>query len=85
MKDGFCSLWNYDEWEEFAFIDINEGHLRISIDPRYTGAMQSLSFCEVPRLLSSRRNLVSVQLNDLNKTMLELLVKAFEEVGLTAS
>lgn len=83
MKDGFCSLWNYDEWEEFAFVDIFEGHLRVSVDPRYTGAMQSLSFCEVPRLLSSRRKLISVRLDDLSNTMLDLLVKAFAEVGLT--
>ena len=85
MKDGFCSLWNYDEWEEFAYIDIFEGHLRISVDPRYTEALQSLNLCAVPRLLSSRRSMVSVQVDDLNNTMLELLVKAFEEVGLTAS
>ena len=84
MKDGFCSLWNYDEWEEFAFVDIFEGQLRISLDPRYTEALQVLNLCEVPRLLSSRRNLVCVQIDDLNNTMLEVLVKAFEEVGLTA-
>ena len=85
MKDGFCSLWNYDEWEEFAFIDIFEGSLRIAIDPRYTDALQSLNFCEVPRLLSSRRSLVCVQVDDLSNTMLGVLVKAFQEVGLTAS
>ncbi len=85
MKDGFCSLWNYDEWEEFAFVDIFEGHLRVSLDPRYTNELQSLSFCEVPRLLSSRRNMISAQVDDLSNTMLDLLVKAFEEVGLTAS
>ena len=85
MKDGFCSLWNYDEWEEFAFVDIFEGHLRVSLDPRYTGELQSISFCEVPRLLSSRRSLVSVQIDDLSNTMVDLLVKAFGEVGLTAS
>jgi hypothetical protein len=85
MKDGFCSLWNYDEWEEFAFIDLFEGHLRVSVDPRYTSELESLSFCEVPRLLSSRRSLVSVQVDDLSNTMLDLLVKAFEEVGLTAN
>ena len=85
MKDGFCSLWNYDEWEEFAFIDIFEGQLRIAVDPRYTDALKSLDFCEVPRLLSSRRNLVCVKVDDLNNTMLEVLAKAFEEVGLTAS
>ena len=85
MKDGFCSLWNYDEWEEFAFVDIFEGQLRIALDPRYTAALQVLNLCEVPRLLSSRRNLVCVQVDDLNNTMLEVLVKAFEEVGLAAS
>ena len=85
MKDGFCSLWNYDEWEEFAFTDIFEGQLRIALDPRYTETLQSLDLCEVPRLLSSRRNLVCVQVDDLNNTMLDVLVKAFEEVGLTAS
>ncbi|MDF7800582.1 hypothetical protein P4C99_13985 [Pontiellaceae bacterium B1224] len=85
MKDGFCSLWNYDEWEEFSFIDIFEGQLRIALDPRYTAALQSLNLCEVPRLLSSRRNLVCVQVDGLNNTMLNVLVKAFEEVGLTAS
>ncbi len=85
MKDGFCSLWNYDEWEEFAFIDVFEGNLRVAINPRYTDELKSLDFCEVPRLLSSRRNLVCVQIDDLNNTMLAVLVKAFEEVGLTAS
>lgn len=85
MKDGFCSLWNYDEWEEFSFVDIFEGQLRIALDPRYTKALQSLNLCEVPRLLSSRRNLVCVQVDGLNNTMLNVLVKAFEEVGLTAS
>ena len=85
MKDGFCSLWNYDEWEEFAFVDIFEGNLRFAVDPRYTDALSALSICEVPRLLSSRRNLVCVQLGDLNSTMLNILVKAFEEVGITTS
>lgn len=84
MKDGFCSLWNYDEWEEFAFVDIFEGALRIAVDPRYTDALQALSLCEVPRLLSSRRDLVCVKVDDLSNTMLEVLVKAFEEVGTTA-
>lgn len=85
MKDGFCSLWNYDEWEEFAFVDIFEGNLRFAVDPRYIDALSSLDMCEVARLLSSRRNLVCVQLGDLNSTMLGILAKAFEEVGLTAS
>ena len=85
MKDGFCSLWNYDEWEEFSFVDIFEGNLRFAVDPRYTDALSALSICEVPRLLSSRRNLVCVQVGDLNTTMLNVLVKAFEEVGIAAS
>ena len=84
MKDGFCSLWNYDEWEEFAYVDIFEGQLRIAVDPRYTDALSSLNLCEVPRLLSSRHNLICVQVDDLNNTVLQVLVKAFEEVGLTA-
>lgn len=84
MKDGICSLWNYDEWEEFAFIDMVEGMLRISVDPRYTDALESLNLCEVPRLLSSRHNLICVQVDDLNNTLLKVLIKAFEEVGLTA-
>jgi hypothetical protein len=84
IKDGICSLWNYNEWEEFSFIDIFEGQLRMAVDPRYTKALQSLNLCEVPRLLASRRNLVCVQVDGLNNTMLEVLVKAFEEVGLTA-
>jgi hypothetical protein len=85
MKDGFCSLWNYDQWEEFAFVDIYQGHLRIALDPRYTNRVKSLSLCEVPRLLSSRRNLVCVKIDDLNNIMLDVLEKAFKEVGLTAS
>ncbi len=84
MKDGVCSLWNYDEWEEFAFIDIHEGDLRISVDPRYTDTLTSLNVCEVPRLLASRRKLTAVQVGDLNKTMLSVLTKAFDEVGLAA-
>lgn len=85
LKDGICSLWNYDEWEEFAYIDIYEGDLRVSLDQRYTKELQSLNLCEAPRLLSSRLNLVCVQVNDLNNTMLKVMAKAFEEVGLTAS
>ncbi len=84
MKDGICSLWNYDEWEEFAYIDMVEGMLRISVDPRYTDALESLNLCEVPRLLSSRHNLICVQVDGLNNKVLQVLVKAFEEVGLTA-
>lgn len=82
MKDGFCSLWNYDEWEEFAFVDIFEGLLRIAIDPRYTDALKSLSLCEVPRLISSRRNVICVQVDDLNNIVLDVLTKAFNEVGM---
>lgn len=85
MKDGVCSFWNYDEWEEFAFIDIFEGQLRMAVDPRYTDALQSLNLCEVPRLLSSRRSLICVQLDDLNNIMLDVLAKAFKESGLKAS
>ena len=82
MKDGFCSLWNYDEWEEFAFVDVFEGLLRISIDPRYTDALKSLCLCEAPRLISSRRNVICVQVDDLNNTALNVLTKAFSEVGM---
>ena len=84
MKDGICSLWNYDEWEEFAFVDIFEGNLRFAVDPRYTDELAALRLCEVPRLLSSRHNLVSVQMDDLNNTMLKVLTKAFSEVGMKA-
>ena len=81
IKDGICSLWNYDEWEVFAFIDVFDSHLRIAIDPRYTDELKSLNLCEVPRLLASRRNLICVQLDDLNNTALEVLAKAFAEVS----
>jgi len=81
MKDGVCSLLNYDEWEEFAFVDIYENDLRFAVDPRYTNDLSALNFCEVSRLLASRRSLVSIQVGDLNKTMLGTLVKAFNEIG----
>jgi len=76
-----CSLLNYDEWEEFAFVDIYENDLRFAVDPRYTNDLSALNFCEVSRLLASRRSLVSIQVGDLNKTMLGTLVKAFNEIG----
>jgi hypothetical protein len=85
MKDGFCSLWNYDAWEEFAFVDIFEGELRIALDPRYTDALKSLQLCEVPRLLASRRNVICVQINDLNNTVLDILAKAFSGAGVQAT
>ena len=85
LKDGICSLWNYDEWEEFAFVDIFEGNLRFAVDPRYTEALSALRICEVPQLLSRRRKVVCVQVDDLNTTLLAILVKAFDEVGLAAS
>jgi hypothetical protein len=84
MKDGICSLWNYDEWEEFAFIDILDDELRIAVDTRYTNDLSSLDFCEVARLLAARRNLIAIQIGDLNKTMLGVLTKAFSEVGQAA-
>ncbi len=85
MKDGVCSLWNYDEWEEFAFVDIYENELRFAVDPRYTDELASLNICEGSRLLASRRNLVSILVCNLNKTMLSVLTKAFREVGLPTS
>ena len=81
MKDGFCSLWNYDEWEEFAFVDIFENLLRITLDSSYTDTLKSQSLCEVPRLISSRRNVVSVQVDDLNNVVLDILAQAFAEAG----
>jgi len=84
MKEGFCSLWNYDEWEEFAFVDIFEGLLRITIDPRYTDALKSLSLCEAPHLISNRRNVICVQIGDLNNVVLDVLAKAFVGVGMHA-
>ena len=81
MKDGICSLWNYDEWEEFAFVDIFENHLRIAIDSVYTDEVKSLDLCEVPRLLASRRNLICIQVDDLNNLALDVLTKAFREAG----
>jgi hypothetical protein len=80
MKDGVCSLWNYDAWEEFAFVDIFDGQLRIALDSFYTDALKSLSLCEVSRLVSNRRNVIGVQVSDLSNPVLEALVNAFERV-----
>ena len=44
-----------------------------------------VSFCDVPRLLSSRMDLVCVQVDGLNNTMLDVLTVAFKEVGTAAS
>lgn len=82
MKDGFCSLWNYDEWEEFAYVDIHEGQLRIAVHPRYTDELKPLNLCEVPRLISSRHNVICVLVGDLNTTVLNVLTRAFAEVGM---
>lgn len=84
MKDGVCSFWNYDAWEEFAFADIFEGQLRIAFDPRHTDEVKSLNLCEVPRLLSSRWNLICVKVDDLSNIVLDVLAKAFGEIGVQA-
>ncbi len=84
IKDGICSIWNYDEWEEFAFVDILDGSLRIGVNARYTEQLESLALCEVSRLLASRHSLVCVQADDLNQTVLNTLVTAFSEVGVAA-
>lgn len=81
LKDGICSFWNYDEWEEFAYVDVFDGCLRIGVAPRYTEQLESLDLCEVPRLLASRHSLVCVQVDDLNQPMLDTLVAAFSAVG----
>ena len=85
MKDGVCSLWNYDAWEEFGFVDVMESGLRFSLDLRYENELSNLDYCDVPRLLSLRRKVTSVRVTDLNKTMLGVLTRAFHEVGLTMS
>lgn len=85
LKDGFCSLWNYNEWEEFAFVDIFEGSLRISINPRYTDELKSMNLCEVPRLLANRLNLICLRVDDLSNRVLDVLARAFSEVGLQAT
>ncbi|MBN2162795.1 MAG: hypothetical protein JXR25_15175 [Pontiellaceae bacterium] len=85
MKDGVCSLWNYDAWEEFGFVDVMEGGLRFSLDLRYEDNLSELEYCDVPRLLSLRRKVTSIRIADLNKTMLSVLTMAFHEVGLTMS
>lgn len=82
IKDGICSFWNYDQWEEFAFVDIFDERLRIGVAPCYTEQLKSLDLCEVPRLLASRRSLVCVQVDNLNQTMLDILITAFSEVGM---
>jgi hypothetical protein len=82
MKDGICSLWNYDEWEEFAYVDIHEEMLRIAFNPRCTNSKKSLNLCESSRLVANRRNVISVQVGDLNQTVLEILTQAFSEVSM---
>ena len=84
MKDGICSFWNYDKWEEFAFVDAHESQLRFTMNPRYREDLSSFDFCEVTRLLEARGSYVSTKVEDLSKTMLEVLTRAFDEVGLTA-
>lgn len=84
IKDGICSIWNYDEWAEFAFVDVFDGRIRIGIDSCYTAKLESLDLCEIPRLLASRHNLVCVQVDDLSQIVLDTLVTAFQEVGAVA-
>ena len=81
MKDGICSLWNYDEWEEFAFVDLLEGKLRLSVPPKYAEMLKPLKQCEVPRLLARKRKLIGVEVEDLNELVLDVLEKAFREAG----
>jgi hypothetical protein len=84
VKDGICSIWNYDEWEEFAFMDVFDGRLRIGVNPRFTDRLKSLDLCEVPRLLASRHSLVCVQVDGLNQIVLDVLITSFNEVGIVA-
>ena len=81
MKDGIYSLWNYDEWEEFAFVDVFKGQLRVSINPAYADNVKSLTQGEVPRLLASKHKLICVMINDVNDVMMDVLTKAFKEAG----
>jgi len=85
MKDGFCSIWNYDEWEEFAFMDIFKDQLRICLDPRYASSLKAVTACEVPVEFSRRRELFCVAVDHLNKTVLDVLTQAFHDVGQPAS
>ena len=84
IKDGICSVWNYDEWEEFAFVDVFEGGLRIAVNPHYADRLKSLESCEVPRLLARRHNLVCVKTKEMDSTILDVLITAFNEIGAIA-
>jgi len=84
IKDGICSIWNYDEWEEFAFVDIFEENLRIAVNPHYADRLKSLESCEVPRLLARRHNLVCIKTTEMDQTVLDVLITAFNEIGAIA-
>ena len=84
MKDGICSLWNYDEWEEFAFVDLFDNHLRVAISPKYANALKSFKQCDVPRLLARRRKLIGVLVDGMDEGLLGVLELAFNEAGTEA-
>jgi len=84
IKDGICSIWNYDEWEEFAFVDFFEEGLRIAVNPHYADRLKSLESCEVSRLLARRHNLVCVKTKEMDPTILDVLITAFNEIGAIA-
>ena len=84
MKDGICSLWNYDEWEEFAFVDLFEKQLRVAVSPKYADELKSLTSCDVPRLLARRRKLIGVLIDGMDEGLLGVLEKAFNEAGAEA-
>jgi hypothetical protein len=84
IKDGICSVWNYDEWEEFAFVDIFEEGLRVAVNPHYADRLKSLESCEVSRLLARRHNLVCVKTSVMDQVLLDVLITAFNEIGAIA-
>ena len=82
IKDGICSFWNYDAWEEFAFLDVVDGKLRISVPSRYAAALEGMERAEVPRLLARRRgDLTAVTTAEFRQDLAEIMAGAFREAG----
>lgn len=81
LKDGICNIMNYDAWTDFAFIDVLDGRLRISVSERYKNEVSSFDACEVPRLLARNHKLVGILVDAVDQVVLDVLVMAFDEVG----
>jgi hypothetical protein len=78
-QEGHICLWNYDEWKMFAYVDVNKGQLRVSVEESLAPEGRKLELWVPPKWMGSNK-LARISLDDFSDSTLEILVNAFKAI-----